>query len=67
VLIEGLSHKIEKLLTELNESEKINRALSQQGDEKWFSLIGEEASLKKAIEKEEEELKGVKMDNRKTF
>lgn len=30
-------------------------------------MVGEEASLKKAIEKEEEELKGVKMDNRKIF
>jgi hypothetical protein len=40
------------LLAELNEKERGNRLLAQQTDEQWFGLVGKEAGLRKAIEKE---------------
>jgi hypothetical protein len=39
------------LLAELNERERGNRQAGQEGDEQWFRLVGQEAGLRKAIEK----------------
>lgn len=58
--------KVEQLQGDLTQQEKDNKASGQSGQKRLSELIYHEAALKKHIEKEEEDLKVVKLEVRKT-
>ena len=65
-LINELGAKVEQLQDKLIKQEKDNKVSGQNGQKRLAELIYQEATLKKNIEKEEEDLKVVKLDVRKT-
>jgi hypothetical protein len=42
---------VEQLLKDLNDNEKGNRGSARTCQEEWYGLVGQEAALKKRLEK----------------
>jgi hypothetical protein len=56
---------VDALFKQLAESEHEVRRFAAATEDQWFARVGREATLRKDVEKEEEELKSARADNRK--